>query len=141
MTGGFGGSMGGAGGLGQGKRPIQVKFEIPYFTTSGIQVRYLKIIEPKVSYSSISLTSYDSHARWSHVFGRSIFFMLPVLCVSCGRKFICVTVNLCRLWEERLFWGNFPSSELGEINCRGWDWSNFGVATRQPLERFFDRIS
>ncbi|CAB3241455.1 unnamed protein product [Arctia plantaginis] len=28
-----------------GKPPIQVKFEIPYFTTSGIQVRYLKIIE------------------------------------------------------------------------------------------------
>ena len=56
MTGGFGGSMGGVGGLsgavgggGKGKRPISVKFEIPYFTTSGIQVRYLKIIEPKVS--------------------------------------------------------------------------------------------
>jgi AP-1 complex subunit mu len=49
MTGGFGGSMGGAGGQGKGKRPVQVKFEIPYFTTSGIQVRYLKIIEPKVS--------------------------------------------------------------------------------------------
>lgn len=48
MTGGFGGSMGGAQG-GKGKRPITVKFEIPYFTTSGIQVRYLKIIEPKVS--------------------------------------------------------------------------------------------
>jgi AP-1 complex subunit mu len=47
MTGGFGGSMGGAQG-GKGKRPINVKFEIPYFTTSGIQVRYLKIIEPKV---------------------------------------------------------------------------------------------
>lgn len=27
------------------KPPIQVKFEIPYFTVSGIQVRYLKIIE------------------------------------------------------------------------------------------------
>jgi AP-1 complex subunit mu len=25
--------------------PIQVKFEIPYFTTSGIQVRYLKVVE------------------------------------------------------------------------------------------------
>ena len=25
--------------------PIQVKFEIPYFTVSGVQVRYLKIIE------------------------------------------------------------------------------------------------
>ena len=41
--------MGGAGQGGKGKRPISVKFEIPYFTTSGIQVRYLKIIEPKVS--------------------------------------------------------------------------------------------
>ena len=49
MTGGFGGSMGGAGQGGKSKRPINVKFEIPYFTTSGIQVRYLKIIEPKVS--------------------------------------------------------------------------------------------
>ena len=50
MTGGFGGSMGGVGGAsgGKAKRPISVKFEIPYFTTSGIQVRYLKIIEPKV---------------------------------------------------------------------------------------------
>ena len=49
MTGGFGGSMGGVRGEGKSKRPISVKFEIPYFTTSGIQVRYLKIIEPKVS--------------------------------------------------------------------------------------------
>ena len=53
MTGGFGGSMGGAGQGGKGKRPISVKFEIPYFTTSGIQVRYLKIIEPKVSADAI----------------------------------------------------------------------------------------
>lgn len=53
MTGGFGGSMGGIG-SGKGKRPIQVKFEIPYFTTSGIQVRYLKIIEPKVCPRSLS---------------------------------------------------------------------------------------
>lgn len=52
MMGGFGGSMGGVGG-GKGKRPINVKFEIPYFTTSGIQVRYLKIIEPKVSNAEI----------------------------------------------------------------------------------------
>jgi hypothetical protein len=49
MMGGFGGSMGGVG-AGKGKRPINVKFEIPYFTTSGIQVRYLKIIEPKVGH-------------------------------------------------------------------------------------------
>ena len=62
MTGGFGGSMGGAGQGGKGKRPISVKFEIPYFTTSGIQVRYLKIIEPKVSAVAIRalLTTYAS---------------------------------------------------------------------------------
>ena len=34
------------------RRPIQVKFNIPYFTTSGIQVRYLKIVEPKLQYQS-----------------------------------------------------------------------------------------
>lgn len=56
MTGGFGGSMGGAQG-GKGKRPISVKFEIPYFTTSGIQVRYLKIIEPKVSLALFFIVS------------------------------------------------------------------------------------
>ena len=51
--------MGGVGGSGKGKRPIGVKFEIPYFTTSGIQVRYLKIIEPKVSRLSAEL-------EWQH---------------------------------------------------------------------------
>lgn len=56
MMGGFGGSMGGVGG-GKGKRPISVKFEIPYFTTSGIQVRYLKIIEPKVRERGVRLLS------------------------------------------------------------------------------------
>ena len=57
MTGGFGGSMGGVRGESKSRRPINVKFEIPYFTTSGIQVRYLKIIEPKVG---------DLHFRWLH---------------------------------------------------------------------------
>merc|ERR1719160_1785921 len=57
MTGGFGGSMGGAGGK-AGKRPIQIKFEIPYFTTSGIQVRYLKITEPKLQYPSLPWVRY-----------------------------------------------------------------------------------
>ncbi|KAK5741718.1 AP-1 adaptor complex mu subunit Apm1 [Elasticomyces elasticus] len=59
MTGGFGGSMGGiASKASQGKRPIGVKFEIPYFTTSGIQVRYLKIIEPKLQYPSLPWVRY-----------------------------------------------------------------------------------
>ena len=69
MMGGFGGSMGGIGQGGKGKRPISVKFEIPYFTTSGIQVRYLKIIEPKVRNdkhrSLLSLSRQRSHTTYS----------------------------------------------------------------------------
>jgi len=55
--------MGGVGG-GKAKRPINVKFEIPYFTTSGIQVRYLKIIEPKVrtNYQMIEEAVANTHA-------------------------------------------------------------------------------
>jgi hypothetical protein len=60
MMGGFGGSMGGVG-AGKGKRPINVKFEIPYFTTSGIQVRYLKIIEPKVCCLEVAFAGMDTN--------------------------------------------------------------------------------
>ncbi|QLG73777.1 hypothetical protein HG535_0F02880 [Zygotorulaspora mrakii] len=40
------------------KRPVQVKFQIPYFTTSGINVRYLKITEPKLQYKSYPWVRY-----------------------------------------------------------------------------------
>eukprot|EP00300_Choanocystis_sp_HF-7_P001923 c11524_g1_i2.p1 GENE.c11524_g1_i2~~c11524_g1_i2.p1 ORF type:complete len:471 (-),score=132.37 c11524_g1_i2:185-1537(-) len=39
------------------KPPIEVKFEIPYFTVSGIQVRYLKIIE-KSGYAALPWVRY-----------------------------------------------------------------------------------
>ena len=41
----------------EGKPPIQVRFEIPYFTVSGIQVRYLKIIE-KSGYQALPWVRY-----------------------------------------------------------------------------------
>uniref|UniRef100_A0A7S0R0U6 MHD domain-containing protein n=1 Tax=Pyramimonas obovata TaxID=1411642 RepID=A0A7S0R0U6_9CHLO len=41
----------------EAKPPIQVKFEIPYFTVSGIQVRYLKIIE-KSGYQALPWVRY-----------------------------------------------------------------------------------
>jgi len=66
MMGGFGGSMGGVAG-GKGKRPISVKFEIPYFTTSGIQVRYLKIIEPKVRFKLSSTTFTESPCAYGGI--------------------------------------------------------------------------
>lgn len=79
MTGGFGGSMGGAQGAGKGKRPISVKFEIPYFTTSGIQVRYLKIIEPKVSLSFPSF--FRLKRRGCHMIS-SLFLEISSSCVD-----------------------------------------------------------
>lgn len=42
---------------GEGRPPIKVQFEIPYFTTSGIQVRYLKIIE-KSGYQALPWVRY-----------------------------------------------------------------------------------
>ncbi|XP_068563772.1 adaptor related protein complex 1 subunit mu 3 [Cebidichthys violaceus] len=41
----------------ESKRPITVDFEIPYFTVSGIQVRYLKIIE-KSGYQALPWVRY-----------------------------------------------------------------------------------
>ncbi|WVZ12685.1 hypothetical protein V8G54_017215, partial [Vigna mungo] len=43
------------------KAPISVKFEIPYFTVSGIQVRYLKIIE-KSGYQALPWVRYITMA-------------------------------------------------------------------------------
>ncbi|KAH9773048.1 AP-1 complex subunit mu-2 [Citrus sinensis] len=43
------------------KAPIRVKFEIPYFTVSGIQVRYLKIIE-KSGYHALPWVRYITMA-------------------------------------------------------------------------------
>lgn len=39
------------------KAPITVKFEIPYFTVSGVQVRYLKIVE-KSGYQALPWVRY-----------------------------------------------------------------------------------
>jgi AP-1 complex subunit mu len=38
--------------------PISVEFEIPYFTVSGIQVRYLKITEPNDKYTALPWVRY-----------------------------------------------------------------------------------
>ena len=48
---------GGQSGENSWKAPIGVKFEIPYFTVSGIQVRYLKIIE-KSGYQALPWVRY-----------------------------------------------------------------------------------
>lgn len=39
------------------RAPITIKFEIPYFTVSGIQVRYLKVVE-KSGYQALPWVRY-----------------------------------------------------------------------------------
>jgi AP-1 complex subunit mu len=57
------------------RAPITVKFEIPYFTVSGIQVRYLKIVEksgyqalPWVRYITQNGDDYRCVPIWSRCF-------------------------------------------------------------------------
>ena len=54
------------------KLPISVKFEIPYFTTSGIQVRYLKVVE-KSGYQSFPWVRYITQN------GGSVFKLLEII--------------------------------------------------------------
>jgi AP-1 complex subunit mu len=48
------------------KKPIIVKFEIPYFTISGIQVRYLKISE-KSDYKALPWVRYITQNGEYHI--------------------------------------------------------------------------
>uniref|UniRef100_J3SDY7 AP-1 complex subunit mu-2 n=1 Tax=Crotalus adamanteus TaxID=8729 RepID=J3SDY7_CROAD len=51
----------------EGRPPISVRFEIPYFTVSGIQVRYMKIIE-KSGYQALPWVRYitlDASPFWA----------------------------------------------------------------------------
>uniref|UniRef100_A0A7C8Z8K2 MHD domain-containing protein n=1 Tax=Opuntia streptacantha TaxID=393608 RepID=A0A7C8Z8K2_OPUST len=48
-------------GIPERKAPVRVRFEIPYFTVSGIQVRYLKIIE-KSGYQALPWVRYITTA-------------------------------------------------------------------------------
>jgi AP-1 complex subunit mu len=49
------------------KPPINIKFEIPYFTVSGVQVRYLKIVE-KSGYQALPWVRYitQNGGKWQN---------------------------------------------------------------------------
>jgi len=44
------------------QQPISIKFEIPYFTVSGLQVRYLKIVEKQQRYTAMPWVRYITNA-------------------------------------------------------------------------------
>ena len=60
----------------QRRAPISVAFEIPYFTISGIQVRYLKVVE-KSGYQALPWVRYvtkngDDYRYVSYLSGRAV---------------------------------------------------------------------
>lgn len=55
------------------RAPLTVKFEIPYFTVSGIQVRYLKIVE-KSGYQALPWVRYITQNGDDY---RCVTFRLP----------------------------------------------------------------
>lgn len=80
------------------RAPITVKFEIPYFTVSGIQVRYLKIVEksgyqalPWVRYITQNGDDYRCVVRWW--WGVS---GLTKSRAACGRRWRRAARRLCR---------------------------------------------
>lgn len=57
------------------RAPITVKYEIPYFTVSGIQVRYLKIVE-KSGYQALPWVRYITQNGDDY---RSVAIICPIL--------------------------------------------------------------
>ncbi|KAI0633968.1 clathrin adaptor mu subunit [Trametes polyzona] len=65
------------------RAPITVKFEIPYFTVSGIQVRYLKIVE-KSGYQALPWVRYitqngDDYRYVSHISGLTMWLWIVLM--------------------------------------------------------------
>lgn len=61
------------------RAPISVKFEIPYFTVSGIQVRYLKIVE-KSGYQALPWVRYITQNGDDYVLRTVSLFSASLLC-------------------------------------------------------------
>jgi AP-1 complex subunit mu len=60
--------------------PISIKFEIPYFTVSGIQVRYLKVVD-KSGYQAFPWVRYITQNGGNYP-RRFIFRLLPKIASS-----------------------------------------------------------
>merc|ERR1712032_338110 len=80
------------------KPPITVKFEIPYFTVSGIQVRYLKIIE-KSGYQALPwvryITQNGDYRHSSKVWiAKPVVVLLGSLAVG-GQQHLILAVGSC----------------------------------------------
>lgn len=61
--------------------PIKVKFEVPYFTVSGIQVRYLKVVE-RTGYQALPWVRYITTGGTSMLYVGGVCTILRFKCAA-----------------------------------------------------------
>ena len=89
--------------------PITVKFEIPYFTVSGIQVRYLKIVE-KSGYQALPWVRYITQNGDDYRY---------VACAALCHPFPSLMIRVCAVCEQRWRKGvhrSCPGCEFGAVS-------------------------
>ena len=91
------------------RAPITVKFEIPYFTVSGIQVRYLKIVE-KSGYQALPWVRYITQNGDDYRY---------VACAALYHPFPSLMIHVCAACEQRWRKGvhrSCPGCEFGAVS-------------------------
>ncbi|CAG8559561.1 7165_t:CDS:10 [Diversispora eburnea] len=119
------------------KPPIAVKFEIPYFTTSGIQVRYLKIVE-KSGYQALPWVRYITqngekknpfHWLPNLIPTTLTEFLLSPLCMEPSRCSVLVVDRSCTektyLPSQKIEFGNSRNSKC--FLAHNSDWCTYEV--------------
>lgn len=92
--------------------PITVRFEIPYFTVSGVQVRYLKIVE-KSGYQGPYGFRLSSHSVNTSPFSKpDTFFCLLrfQLCLGFGTSPSRVTTTRCAQYVSLVSFHTLPNA-------------------------------
>ena len=87
----------------QGRPPIKVKFEIPYFTVSGIQVTYYKTVVPLIilviNKSDSRLAVVRGRSRsFAVVRGRSILFITRKITYRIGLYSVLAPLYMCGIY-------------------------------------------
>jgi len=134
------------------RAPITVKFEIPYFTVSGIQVRYLKIVE-KSGYQALPWVRYITQNGDDYrcgAFGLIQRWSVHSALSVCGQHWRKATLLQCQCRFYPVFW--FHHECFLNSNCAWSDmyWSrdmilsycvielvcwSFDASTRNPFNR------
>ena len=96
-----------------------MRFELPYFTISGIQVRYLKVVE-KTGYQALPWVRYITQNGDDYRWGLRGIFASAWTLTSCCQSAKCRGKRRAASWDDMSLWNRWtncieihPSSVLG----------------------------